>query len=286
MPLPSHPELERRALRAAAGVICTSSFGGGRDPRPARARRHHGWPCPGTDARPARPPVRTPPHIVAVAALLPNKDQSLLLAALSRLAGPAVDGVPGRLGRRRPRLCRAAPGRRASRLGLQDRVRIPGELRGEALEAEWARGGPQPAHLPGRDLRPGGHGIAGPRHPGGGACRHRSRGGARGSERNTGASTGRRRIPAAGRRRRTWHGPGPARRSAAALADRPGAPDPLAGGAARARDRLPGWDATARAVDCRRPGATRAGQPPAAATGTRRRRMIPTLPGSWWTMSP
>lgn len=130
------PGVERRALREAAGVICTSSSAA------AGLRSRHGLDgvtvaLPGTAPGPlAR--GSEPPHFLAVAALLPNKDQTLLLDALSLLAGlpwtaafvgsdSADPGYAARL--------RGAAGR----LGLQHRVSIPGELRGEALEAEWAR---------------------------------------------------------------------------------------------------------------------------------------------------
>ena len=58
MPLDAHPELERRALRAAAGVICTSGSAA------AGIRARHGfdrarWRCPGTRP-PRRPPARSP----------------------------------------------------------------------------------------------------------------------------------------------------------------------------------------------------------------------------------
>jgi glycosyltransferase involved in cell wall biosynthesis len=78
-----------------------------------------------------------PPHFLAVAALLPNKDQSLLLAALPALLDLAwTASLVGS--------DTADPGYAAllrdavKRLGLQDRIRIPGELRGGALESEWA----------------------------------------------------------------------------------------------------------------------------------------------------
>ena len=74
---------------------------------------------------------------MAVAALLPNKNQLLLLEALAQLkelpwtasliGSDATDPAYAALLRER-----------ADRLGLKDRVRIPGELRGPALDAEWA----------------------------------------------------------------------------------------------------------------------------------------------------
>jgi glycosyltransferase involved in cell wall biosynthesis len=135
MPL-EDPETERRALREAAGVICTSSSAA------AGLRARHGLDgttvaLPGTAAAPLASGSR-PPHLLAVAALLPNKDQSLLLHALSMLIElPWTAALVG---------SDSADPSYAARLrdtvrrqGLQDRVSIPGELRGGALDAEWAR---------------------------------------------------------------------------------------------------------------------------------------------------
>ncbi|WLQ04735.1 glycosyltransferase family 4 protein [Arthrobacter oryzae] len=141
MTLPEHPDLEGRALAAAAGVICTSSTAA------AELRSRHGSApngsapihvaLPGTSAAPLAA-GSSPPHVVAVAALLPNKDQLLLLEALAGIrdlrwtaalvgsdsADPAyADAVRGAI----------------IRLGLADRVSVRGELTGQALEAEWDR---------------------------------------------------------------------------------------------------------------------------------------------------
>lgn len=84
-----------------------------------------------------RAPRSEPPHFLAVAALLPNKDQTLLLAALSAL--PDVPWTASLVGSdTADPSCAALLRDTVKRLGLQDRVRIPGELRGPALEAEWA----------------------------------------------------------------------------------------------------------------------------------------------------
>lgn len=127
--------LERRALRAAAGVICTSTSA------TAGIRARHGLDgvktaLPGSDA--AAPAAGSePPHLLAVAALLPNKDQSLLLAALSALTDlPWTASLVGSDTADRAYAARLRD--TVNRLGLQDRIRIPGELRGGALEAEWA----------------------------------------------------------------------------------------------------------------------------------------------------
>lgn len=137
MPLPDHAEHERRALQAAAGVICTSGSAA------AGIRARHGLAgirvaLPGT--APAQLAAGSlsagVPHLVAVAALLPNKDQSLLLDALARLTDLPWTGSligsdttdPGYAAQLRDSV---------ERLGLAGRVSIPGELRGPALEAEW-----------------------------------------------------------------------------------------------------------------------------------------------------
>lgn len=127
--------LERRALRAAAGVICTSTSAA------AGIRARHGLDSvrtalPGSDAA-ALSDGSEPPHLLAVAALLPNKDQSLLLAALSALTD--LPWTASLVGSDTADPAYAARLRdTVNRLGLQDRIRIPGELRGRALEAEWA----------------------------------------------------------------------------------------------------------------------------------------------------
>jgi glycosyltransferase involved in cell wall biosynthesis len=73
-----------------------------------------------------------------VAALLPNKDQSLLLDALSGLTD--LPWTAALIGSDSADPAYAARLREhVGRLGLQARVSIPGELRGRALEAEWAR---------------------------------------------------------------------------------------------------------------------------------------------------
>ena len=137
MPLPDHPERERRALQAAAGVICTSGSAA------AGIRARHGLDgirvaLPGTAPAPlaAGSLSAGAPHFIAVAALLPNKDQSLLLDALARLTD--VPWTASLVGSDTADPAYAAQLRTSvERLGLAGRVSIPGELRGPALEAEW-----------------------------------------------------------------------------------------------------------------------------------------------------
>lgn len=144
MPLPEHPDDEARALQAAAGIICTSDSAAA-----AISARHgrDGGRCedvkvalPGTEAAPPAPGSLRDgagaPHLIAVAALLPNKDQSLLLDALARLRDrPWTASL---IGSDTADPDYAADLRdQAKRLGLAGRVTIPGELRGPALDAEW-----------------------------------------------------------------------------------------------------------------------------------------------------
>jgi glycosyltransferase involved in cell wall biosynthesis len=138
MPQPDHPEREARALRAAAGVICTSGSAA------AGIRARHGLDgirvaLPGTAPAPlaagSLPGVGVP-HIIAVAALLENKDQSLLLDALARLTD--LSWTASLIGSDTADPAYASQLRDSvERLGLAGRVSIPGELRGPALEAEW-----------------------------------------------------------------------------------------------------------------------------------------------------
>jgi glycosyltransferase involved in cell wall biosynthesis len=251
--------LERRALQAAAGVICTSGTAA------ARIRARHGMEgigqsgitvaIPGTEPAPLAA-GSGPPHLLAVAALLPNKDQQLLLAALSALTElpwtaslvGSDDADPAYAARLRDTV---------QRLGMQGRIRIPGELRGDALEAEWAA-----ADLSLLISRAETYGLVVTESI------------ARGVPVIVRAGTGAVEALAAG--------------TPAAAATRPGAavalgsdPGPLAdvlrrwltepelrtgwrAAAVAARDRLPGWDATARAVLAALGGAPGTGPPEAA----------------------
>ncbi|MBT2520783.1 glycosyltransferase family 4 protein [Arthrobacter sp. ISL-28] len=134
MPLLDHPELEIRALGAAAGVICTSGSAAAEiTQRHGLARVHVA--LPGTDqADLAEGPE--PPHLISVAALLPNKDQLILLGALAQVTDlPWTAALIGsdEADRDYARDVRAA----LREYGLEGRVRLAGQLTGQALEAEW-----------------------------------------------------------------------------------------------------------------------------------------------------
>lgn len=136
MASPSHPIGERRALQSAAGVICTS-------PSVAdNVNKYHGLSgarvaLPGTDPAPLAEGSQ-PPHVIAVAALLPNKCQLLIVKSLARLKDlpwtaslvGVLDGDPAYAQQVRMAIAED---------GLEDRIRLTGQLVGDALAGEWHR---------------------------------------------------------------------------------------------------------------------------------------------------
>lgn len=136
MPSPNHPDGERRAVRAAAGVICTSSSA------VRSIDERHGLPAcqvafPGTDPAP-KAAGSAPPHIIAVAALLPNKDQLLTVAALARVQDLAWSASLVGTDDADPAYAAQVRAAIASN-GLAGRVRVTGQLAGKALADEWNR---------------------------------------------------------------------------------------------------------------------------------------------------
>ncbi|WP_104043133.1 glycosyltransferase family 4 protein [Arthrobacter sp. ZGTC412] len=136
MPAPAHHELEARALRAASGVICTSSWAAG----VLEARHGLGGlrvALPGTEPAPGAK-GSFPPHIITVAALLPNKDQLLTVEALARIKD--LQWTAALVGSDTADLEYAGLVRAAvAAHGLEHRVRVAGELKGQTLEDEWNR---------------------------------------------------------------------------------------------------------------------------------------------------
>ncbi|MFF1385995.1 glycosyltransferase family 4 protein [Arthrobacter sp. NPDC058288] len=146
MQLAEHRDLEGRALAAAAGVICASSTAA------AEIRERHNPPrhssaggstmpihvaLPGTAAAPPAA-GSNPPHFLAVAALLPNKDQILLLKALAGIRD--LPWTASLVGSDSADPAYAEAVRSAiTGLALGGRVSVQGELRGQALDAEWDR---------------------------------------------------------------------------------------------------------------------------------------------------
>lgn len=136
MPSACYSEPEARSLRAATGVICTSSSAA------ARVSSLYGLTAsrvalPGTDAAPVAN-GEDPPHIVAVAALLPNKDQLLTVEALALIRRyPWTASLVGSVEAdpEYAEMVRSA----IARHGLEGRVRVTGQLVGQALDDEWDR---------------------------------------------------------------------------------------------------------------------------------------------------
>lgn len=134
MPLADHPLLEGNALAAAAGVICPSNHAA------AELQAKHG-PLDVVVARPGAEAAdlavgSEPPRIVAVAALLPNKQQTLLVEALSQLKdlawSAAIIGSPD------ADPAYAAEVRAAvEHHGLERRLALTGELSGQDLAEQW-----------------------------------------------------------------------------------------------------------------------------------------------------
>lgn len=131
---PGPQEKEGRALRAATGVICTSATAAATLAARHNLRRIH-------TARPGVAPAAlaagsAPPHILAVAALLPNKDQLLAVSALARLQD--LDWTAALVGSDQADPGYAVKVRAAiTANGLNGRVRVPGELAGQELANEW-----------------------------------------------------------------------------------------------------------------------------------------------------
>jgi glycosyltransferase involved in cell wall biosynthesis len=140
MALADHPELEKRALTAAAGVICTSSSAC-RNLQELHGLDNAHVVVPGVDLPDilnTNKPSGVPPHLVVVAALLPHKAQLLVVEALARLRDlPWTAALVGSTA--------ADPGyalaviNAISRHGLQHRIEVTGERSGEGLEQEWRR---------------------------------------------------------------------------------------------------------------------------------------------------
>ncbi|MGF6834544.1 glycosyltransferase involved in cell wall biosynthesis [Paenarthrobacter sp. TE4293] len=132
--LADHDDLEAKALAAAAGIICPS----------AHAAAELGAKYGALDVVVATPGAASagvsagsvPTHIVSVAALLPNKSQTLLVEALSQLHN--LEWSASLIGSHDPDPAYAAKVRDAvEHYGLQQRVTLTGELTGQELEDHW-----------------------------------------------------------------------------------------------------------------------------------------------------
>ncbi|TQJ35273.1 glycosyltransferase family 4 protein [Arthrobacter sp. SLBN-122] len=128
-------EREARALRAATGVVCTSSSSA--TLLLDRGLSRADVVLPGVSPAP-QAHGSSPPHVAVVAALLPNKDQLLTVEALAQIQDLAWTASLVGSDQADPdyaQQVRAA----ITANGLSRRVQLTGELSGEALEAEWAR---------------------------------------------------------------------------------------------------------------------------------------------------
>ncbi|MDR6438065.1 glycosyltransferase involved in cell wall biosynthesis [Paenarthrobacter nicotinovorans] len=134
MALADHGELEAKALTAATGIICPSSHSA------AELEARHGpqtiiIATPGADKANAAQGSQ-PPRIVAVAALLPNKSQTLLVESLASLQD--LEWEAALIGSENADPAYAAEVRAAvEHYRLEDRISITGELSGNALEDQW-----------------------------------------------------------------------------------------------------------------------------------------------------
>lgn len=128
-------EREVRALRAATGVVCSSASAA--SVLTTRGLRQAQVVLPGVDLAP-QADGSTPPHLAVVAALLPNKDQVLTVEALARLKD--LEWTASFVGSDQadPDYAREVQAAITAN-GLQERVRLEGELTGRDLEAEWER---------------------------------------------------------------------------------------------------------------------------------------------------
>ncbi|WP_231745496.1 glycosyltransferase family 4 protein [Arthrobacter sp. EpRS71] len=134
MALADHPDLEAKALAAATGIICPSAHAA------AELETRHGTQrmviaAPGADKADVAEGSQ-PPHIVAVAALLPNKSQLELVECLATLQD--VEWSAALIGSENADARYAAEVRAAvEHYGLENRIKVTGELTGEALHGEW-----------------------------------------------------------------------------------------------------------------------------------------------------
>lgn len=126
---------EARALRAATGVVCTSTWAASK--LTGRGLPQAEVALPGVASAP-QAKGSVPPHFIVVAALLPNKDQLLAVEALAQVQ--EIPWTASFVGSDQADPDYAQEVRAAiAAHGLEERVQLTGELTGDPLEAEWAR---------------------------------------------------------------------------------------------------------------------------------------------------
>ncbi|GAB4100507.1 glycosyltransferase family 4 protein [Sinomonas halotolerans] len=130
--------LERDALAQADAVVVPSAFAAARlaarygtQPHVARPGVVHVPPAPGSLA------AGRAPHLLCVGALTPGKGQLALVRALGELRGLAWTAQLA--GHDADPSYAALVRQEVGRLGLADRISVPGELTGRALEDAWER---------------------------------------------------------------------------------------------------------------------------------------------------
>nr|WP_306423082.1 glycosyltransferase family 4 protein [Paenarthrobacter aurescens] len=132
--LADHHDLEAKALAAATGTICPSAHSA------VELETKHGTQniviaTPGAE-KASLAKGSQPQHIVAVAALLPNKSQTLLVEALSQIKD--LPWTAALVGSDAADPAYAAEVTAAvEHYMLQDRISVTGELTGEAFEDQW-----------------------------------------------------------------------------------------------------------------------------------------------------
>jgi glycosyltransferase involved in cell wall biosynthesis len=130
--------LEAQAIRAASGVLCSSSWSAAELTR-RYGRRDVGVAVPGVTPAPVAngsSEAGRPPRFLTVAALTPTKDQLTLVRALAQEADLPWTGAlvgsdrsdPDYAARLRAEIAAA---------GLEERITVPGALMGQALDHEW-----------------------------------------------------------------------------------------------------------------------------------------------------
>lgn len=134
MALADHHDLEAKALAAATGIICPSAHSAA-ELETKQGAQNIVIATPGAEkANLAR--GSQPRHLVAVAALLPNKSQTLLVEALSQIKD--LPWTAALVGSDDADPSYAAQVRAAvEHHGLQNRISVTGELTGEAFEDQW-----------------------------------------------------------------------------------------------------------------------------------------------------
>jgi glycosyltransferase involved in cell wall biosynthesis len=129
--------LESRAVHAASGVLCSSRWAAG-ELSSRYGRGDVGIAVPGVTPAAATPGSQDPgtPHFLSVASLTPTKDQRTVVRALAQLVD--LSWTADLVGSDRVDANYAARVRaEIAEAGLAERITVPGELVGQALDQAW-----------------------------------------------------------------------------------------------------------------------------------------------------